>query len=123
MSIPVAAGPKPAATHHRETHPSAWRCTMTSSIVPSEIAELRQLVHLVRQGAEANERPDLVRRLTTAATAAAAPGAAEPETVAVATTVAQSLQSLEIDLRSRQAVLRDPGRRARLAAEAQHSET
>lgn len=96
---------------------------MTLSTAPSEIAELRQLVQLVRQGAEANERPDLVRRLTAAATAVSAPGTAEREAVAVATTVAQSLQSLEIDLRSRQAVLRDPGRGARLAAEAQHSET
>ncbi|MFI1991598.1 hypothetical protein [Actinoplanes sp. NPDC020271] len=71
--------------------------------------ELRELVRLVRLGAEANARPDLVARLS-----------AGPVT---AGQVIRSLQSLEIDLRNRRAGLCDPGRGARLAAEARHAET
>lgn len=71
--------------------------------------ELRELVRLVRQGAEANARPDLIARLS-----------AGPVT---ADQVIRSLQSLEIDLRNRRAGLCEPGRGARLAAEAGHAET
>jgi hypothetical protein len=95
---------------------------MTISTVPVELEELRTLVRAVRQGAEANERPDLVRRLTAAAEVVAAPSVAGADAVATATTVMRSLQSLEIDLRTRRAALRDPGRGARLAAESRHAE-
>ncbi|MEU4236194.1 hypothetical protein [Actinoplanes sp. NPDC026619] len=66
-----------------------------------------ELVDLVRQGAEANERPDLVRRLRPSADAG---------------TVVRALRSLEVDLRARRAARCEPGRGARLAAETRHGE-
>jgi hypothetical protein len=81
--------------------------------------DLRELVHLVRQGAEANDRPDLVRRLRAAAEDVTAARPVAP----VAATVVRALQSLEIDLRSRRAALSDSGRGARLAAESRHAES
>lgn len=85
--------------------------------------ELQRLVHLVLQGAEANERPDLVRRMRAAADLVAAGPPGDVEAAAVAATIVGALESLEIDLRARRAALCDPGRGARLAAEAQHAET
>jgi hypothetical protein len=84
--------------------------------------ELQQLVHLVLQGAEANERPDLVRRMRLAADAVAAAPPAAAEAASIAATIVGALKSLEIDLRARRAALCDPARGARLAAEAQHAE-
>jgi hypothetical protein len=75
--------------------------------------DLQQLVQLVLEGAEANERPDLVRRMRVAA--------GQPAGAEVAEAVVQALRSLEVDLRSRRAALDDPGRGARLAAEARHA--
>jgi hypothetical protein len=95
---------------------------MTISTVPIDLAELRNMVQAVLQGAEANQRPDLVRRLTAAGEAVAASSVAAADAVATATTVVQSLQSLAIDLGIRRAALRDPGRGARLAAESRHAE-
>jgi len=89
----------------------------------TEQGDLQQLVHLVLQGAEANERPDLVRRMRTAAGLVADEQPAGDEAASVAATVVRALQSLEIDLRTRRAALCDPGRGARLAAEARHAET
>ncbi|KUL41573.1 hypothetical protein [Actinoplanes awajinensis] len=88
--------------------------------VTTEQIDLRELVHLVRQGAEANERPDLVRRMHTAAGELAVTHPAQGTPVAA--TVVQALQSLEVDLRNRRAGLCDPGRSARLTAEARHAE-
>jgi hypothetical protein len=92
---------------------------MTVSAHPVEQDDLRGLVDLVLQGAEANERPDLVRRMRTAAGELAASQPPAP----IAATVSRALQSLEIDLRSRRAALADPGRGARMTAESQHAET
>lgn len=86
--------------------------------VSTEQTDLQHIVQLVRQGAEANERPDLVRRMRLAAEAADGGG-----TAAVAAAVIRSLESLEVDLRTRRAALGDPGRDARLAAESRHAET
>ena len=96
---------------------------MTVSTNPVEQGDLRQLVHLVRQGAEANERPDLVRRMRTAAGLVADSEPAGAEAASIAATIVRALQSLEIDLRTRRAALCDPGRGARLAAESRHAET
>jgi hypothetical protein len=96
---------------------------MTVSTSPVAESDLQQLVQLVRQGAEANERPDLVRRMRTAADLMAGSPPAGAEAASVATTIVRALQSLEIDLRTRRAALRDPGRGARLAAESRHAET
>ena len=71
--------------------------------------ELRELNRLVRLGAQANARPDLLARLS------AGPFTADQ--------VIRSLQSLQIDLQNRRAGMCDPGRGARLAAEARHAET
>lgn len=97
-----------------------------------------ELVALVLAGAEANERPDLVDRLTRAGALVAAAGKphsaigsdadihADAEIDAATGTAARSvvaaLQSLQIDLRARQAMLRDPGRTPRLVAEMRHAE-
>jgi hypothetical protein len=95
--------------------------TVTTSTVEQD--DLLTLAHLVLQGAEANERPDLVRRLRAAVETAAGaqPGAATA--AALAATIVRALQSLQVDLRSRRAVLCDEGRGARLAAEARHAES
>ncbi|GAA0533443.1 hypothetical protein GCM10010172_12920 [Paractinoplanes ferrugineus] len=92
---------------------------MTVTNDPVVQDDLGEIVDLVLRGAEANVRPDLVRRMRLAAAdlAAARPAAA------VADTVVGALRSLEVDLRSRQATLADPGRGARLAAEARHAES
>jgi hypothetical protein len=91
---------------------------MTVSTSPVEQDDLRQLAQLVLRGAEANERPDLVRRMRAAADRPAGAGA-----VSIAATIVRALQSLEIDLRTRRAALCDPGRGARLGAESRHAET
>jgi hypothetical protein len=96
---------------------------MTVSTSPVEQADLAQLVHLVLQGAEANERPDLVRRMRTAADVVAGSRPAGAAAASIAATIVRALQSLEIDLRTRRAALNDPGRGARLAGEARHAET
>jgi len=96
---------------------------MTVSTSPVEPGDLRQLVHLVLQGAEANERPDLVRRMRAAADAMAGSPPADAEAAPIAATIVRALQSLEIDLRTRRAALSDPGRGARLTAESRHAET
>jgi len=96
---------------------------MTVSTSPVEQDDLRQLAQLVRLGAEANERPDLVRRMRTAADLAAGSQPSGAEAASIAATIVRALQSLEIDLRTRRAALSDPGRGARLAAESRHAET
>jgi hypothetical protein len=65
-----------------------------------ELKELSKLVQLVLQGAEANQRPDLVRRLTRAADAIGAQAATGTDAASVASILVQALQSLEIDLRT-----------------------
>jgi hypothetical protein len=91
---------------------------MTVTTDPVVQDQLREIVHLVRQGAEANARPDLVRRMRVAADDVAAARPAGP----IAEAAVRALQSLEIDLLSRRAALVDPGRGARLAAESRHAE-
>jgi hypothetical protein len=95
---------------------------MTVSTSPVGQGELQRLVHLVLQGAEANERPDLVRRMRAAADLVATSQPAPAEAEAVAATIVGALESLEIDLRARRAALCDPGRGARLAAESRHAD-
>lgn len=90
--------------------------TVTSDPVVHD--DLREVVHLVLQGAAANTRPDLVRRMRMAAADLAAGRRAAP----IAEAVICALQSLEIDLRSRRAALADPGRQARQAATARYDE-
>jgi len=90
--------------------------TVTSDLIVH--GDLREVVHLVLQGAAANGRPDLVRRMRIAAAQLAAARPSAP----IAEAVISALQSLEIDLRSRRAALADPGRRARITAEARYDE-
>ncbi|MBN9112150.1 MAG: hypothetical protein J0I34_25610 [Pseudonocardia sp.] len=80
------------------------------------VAEARAIIELCIQGSEANDRDDLIRKLTTARTALARhPG---PATVRdAASECIRALESLKIDLRTRRTTLADPGRAARLRAE------
>lgn len=89
---------------------------MTNDLVVQD--DLREIVYLVLQGAEANARPDLVRRMHMAAAELVAARPAAP----IVDVVVSALQSLKIDLRSRRAAVIDPGRQARLAAEARYDE-
>jgi hypothetical protein len=79
----------------------------------------RELVEATMQGAEVNDRPDLLFRLRGAAAALATPSAeVHPDPVRFAAAQAmRALNSLEADLRARRAMLADPGRGARLRAE------
>ncbi|GIF23208.1 hypothetical protein BJ973_000436 [Actinoplanes tereljensis] len=90
--------------------------TATNALVVRD--DLGEIVDLVLRGAEANARHDLVRRMRAAADDVAAALPSGP----IAEAVVCALQSLEVDLRSRRAELADPGRAARLAAEARHAE-
>ncbi|MEU4245047.1 hypothetical protein [Actinoplanes sp. NPDC026619] len=90
--------------------------TTTKDLVVRD--DLGEIVDLVLRGAEANARHDLVRRMRVAADDVAAARPAGP----IAQAVVGALQSLEVDLRSRRAALVEPGRGARLAAEAGHAE-
>ncbi|MGD9989806.1 hypothetical protein [Pseudonocardia sp.] len=78
--------------------------------------EARAIIELCIQGSEANDRDDLIRKLTTVRTALARhPG---PATVRdAASECIRALESLKIDLRTRRTTLADPGRAARLRAE------
>ena len=73
-------------------------------------SERDELVRLVLEGAAANGRPDLARQLRAASTAE------------VPATILRALESIEVDLRCRRAALVEPGRGARLDAEARHAE-
>lgn len=95
---------------------------LTAPAERDELNELSELIQLVLQGAEANQRPDLVRRLSRATDVIAARGATGTDAASVASTLVQALGSLEIDLQTRRAALRDPGRTARLVAEMRHAE-
>ena len=80
------------------------------------VSEARELLTLCTQGAEANDRDDLIRKLTAARTNLNHDPS--PATVrAAATEVIRALESLKIDLRTRRTQLADPGRAARLRAE------
>ncbi|KUL42008.1 hypothetical protein [Actinoplanes awajinensis] len=81
--------------------------------------DLLDVVQKVLQGAAANLRPDLERRMSMAA-AELADG--RPAMIIVEA-VMHALQSLEVDLRSRRAAMADPRHRARLAAEARDDES
>jgi len=85
----------------------------------TQLDAARDLVEETMQGAEVNDRPDLLSRLRAAAAALAAPSAeAHPDPVRFAAAQAlRALNSLEADLRARRAMLADPGRAARLRAE------
>jgi hypothetical protein len=85
----------------------------------ADIAGARDLVALTLQGAQANERPDLIRRLTAAGHAliGPTPQGRQGAVRAAAGEAQRALESLEIDLRSRQAMLSDPGRMVWLRAE------
>jgi hypothetical protein len=91
---------------------------MTVTRDPMIHDDLRDVVHLVLQGAEANGRADLVQRMRTAAADLAAGRPATP----VAAIAVRALQALEIDLRNRRAVLVDPDQRARIVIEARDDE-
>lgn len=93
---------------------------MTAMISTAPLTEIRQLVQLVLLGAEANERPDLVRRMQRVADEVAGP--AGPAAQSAVTSIIRALESLEVDLRARRAGLNDPGLAARLNAESRHAE-
>lgn len=78
--------------------------------ITTDHSERDEIVRLVLEGAAANSRPDLARRLRAAGT---------PEVPAI---IERALESLEVDLRSRRAALLEPGRGARLEAESRHAE-
>jgi hypothetical protein len=78
--------------------------------ITTEHSERDEIVRLVLEGAEANARPDLARRLRAAGT------------TEVPAAIERALESLEVDLRSRRAALVEPGRGARLDAESRHAE-
>ncbi|MFI1993552.1 hypothetical protein [Actinoplanes sp. NPDC020271] len=80
--------------------------------------DLLDVVEKVLQGAAANVRPDLERRMRLAA-AELADG---HPTMIIAEAVMHALQQLEVELRSRRAAMADPRHRARLAAEARDDE-
>jgi len=84
-----------------------------------DVAGARDLVALTLQGAEANERPDLISRLTAARHGLIGPTPQGRQTAvhAAAGEAERALESLEIDLRCRQAMLSDPGRTVWLRAE------
>ena len=84
------------------------------------IAQARELHDHALQGANANSRPDLVRRLNRAGHALDAASGADEQAAAVRLLSAEALRaldSLEVDLRSRCATLGDPVRTRRLGAE------
>ncbi|AEV87149.1 hypothetical protein ACWT_6132 [Actinoplanes sp. SE50] len=80
--------------------------------------DLLDVIQKVLQGAAANLRPDLERRMRLAAAELAGGGS----TMIVAEAVMDALQLLEVDLRSRRAAMADPRRRACLAFEARDDE-
>ena len=83
-----------------------------------DVATARELVDLALQGAEANARPDLIRRLTAARNMLTTPASPRTETVRSAVkTVLYALDTLEFDLRARRATLADPGLAPRLRGE------
>jgi hypothetical protein len=85
----------------------------------ADIASARDLVALTLQGAEANERPDLISRLSAARHALVGPSPKSRQAAvrAAAGEAERALESLEIDLRCRRAMLSDPGRMVWLRAE------
>ncbi|MGR7027461.1 hypothetical protein [Geodermatophilus sp. URMC 62] len=95
-------------------HPRPGPDTATSAAV----ATARDLVDLTLQGAEANARPDLVRRLTAARDALDAPASPRSDAVRdAAKAVLHALDTLEVDLRTRRATLADPSLAPRLRGE------
>jgi len=86
------------------------------------VGEAKAIIELCIQGSEANDRDDLIRKLTTARTALSRhPG---PATVRdAAAECIRALESLKIDLRTRRTELSDPGRTARLRAELDRART
>jgi hypothetical protein len=88
-----------------------------------DLARVRDLVGQALQGAEANDRPDLIARLRVAQDALSDPGAVHgperrSETIrSAAGQAVRALNSLETDLRARRSMLADPARVARLRAE------
>jgi hypothetical protein len=95
---------------------------MTAHCATDDLADVRELVEVALQGAKVNRRPDVVDRLTAAARRIAPTAVTEPVRASVACTVVEALQTLEIDLRTREAVLSDPGLPRRLLAELRHAE-
>jgi len=80
------------------------------------VAGAGELLEQAVQGAQANQRPDLLRRLVAAREALG--GSPRPAAVREAAGAAlHALDSLEVDLRSRRATLADPDRANRLWAE------
>jgi hypothetical protein len=90
--------------------------TVTSELVVH--GDLREIVHLMLQGAEANGRADLVRWMRMAD----AQLAGGRQAASVAHAVLRALHVLEVDLRNRRAALADPAYRARIIAEARYDE-
>jgi hypothetical protein len=85
-----------------------------------DLTEVRELVQIAMQGAEANDRPDLVRRLTKATELLVS--VCSTAAAAVHQTVVDTLEDLENDLRARRAMLSDPSRGTRLIAELHHAQ-
>jgi hypothetical protein len=84
------------------------------------IAQARELIDQVLQGAQANQRAGLIDRLHTARRSLGPSVSPEADARLVRSAAAEAsraLKSLEADLRARQAMLADPARAARLRAE------
>lgn len=90
--------------------------TASATAGPDVVAGARALLDEAVEGARANERQDLLRRLTAARAAlAGTPGPAAVREAAGA--AMHAFESLEVDLRSRRTTLADPDRAGRLWAE------
>jgi hypothetical protein len=82
------------------------------------IHRIHRLLDLTLEGAHANDRPDLIRRLTRVRHEASTTATADPDIIhAAACEALRALDTLEADLRVRRALLSDPARTARLRAE------
>lgn len=86
------------------------------------LSELREVLDLALQGAQANQRPDLVQRLHQVMGAVRPACVSTADIVEAATTGLAALKSLNIDLQTRRRVLRDPVRAGRLIAEQRYAE-
>jgi hypothetical protein len=93
----------------------------TNHDIAPEVAAAGDLIGLALEGAAANARPDLIRRLTAARDGLAGASSSSPPVRTAATTVLQSLESLEVDLRARRAILTDQSRTGRVYAERNHA--
>lgn len=95
---------------------------MSATPTTDRLTALREIVGIALQGAEVNQRPDLARRLQEASSMLRPACVATADLGEAGVIALDALRSLEIDLRARRAVLRDPVRAGRLAAEQRYAE-